>query len=87
METYTITITTEGEGRPDRQVRVSNQDAAIEKLIKWIRSCDYDSDGVGDVEATGDVQDASGAVVASVTVTFTDAPAGGRMRVSRIDVE
>ena len=87
MKNYTITITTEGEGRPDRQVRAASSDAAVEKLIKWLRSCDYESDGVGDVEATGEVQDASGAVVASVTVTFTDSTAGGRMRVSRIDVE
>lgn len=86
MKNYTITITTEGEGRPDRQVRAASSDAAVEKLIKWLRSCDYDSDGVGDVQATGQVE-YQGAVVASVTVTFTDAPAGGRMRVSRIDVE
>lgn len=87
MDTYTITITTEGEGRPQRQVRAASWDAAIKKLIKWLRSSDYESDGVGDVDVTGDVQDASGAVVSTVTVTFSDAPAGGKMRVSRIDVE
>lgn len=72
MKTYTLVNTTDGDGGETRTVKVDTLDGARIRLMRWLSKSEYDSDGEGDVEVTGDVQDKTGAVVASIVVTFED---------------
>jgi hypothetical protein len=71
MTTFTLVNTTEGE-RDSKPARVGTLKEARVRLIRWLASSKYDSDGQGAVEVTGDVVDETGAVVASVVGKFID---------------